>query len=294
MSNCKRYHREIVPLTAQDSFLVFDRTKDEYDLPVHYHPEFQISLFLNGKGLKRIVGDCREEVGNIDLILVGPNLLHGWEQHNCKSNNIHVITIQFDGTLFHEFLLSKRTMAPIKKMFNRSAQGISFSNKVARTLTPRLTKLSKLDVNGMDYFLEIISILSDLANSPNQRLLSTLNVEKAAFDEDDKMKSIFDYVQKNFSQKILLDEAANAVSMTTTSFNRFIKKRTGNTFVNYINDIRLGYATKWLVEKDLTISEIAFRSGFNNIANFNRSFKAFKKCTPSQYRDRFLELENVL
>jgi AraC-like DNA-binding protein len=146
----------------------------------------------------------------------------------------------------------------------------------------------------MDYFLEIISILYDLANSRNQRLLSTFTVENDTFEEYDKMKLIYDYIQKNFAEKLSLEEVAGVANMTTISFNRFIKKRTGKTFVNYINDIRIGYAARWLVEKDLSVSEVAFKSGFNNIANFNRSFKAFKKCTPSQYRDDFSGLKRIL
>jgi AraC-like DNA-binding protein len=225
-------------------------------------------------------------------VLVGPNLYHGWEINKCKNQGIHEITIQFHHDLFHEFLLSRRIMTPIKDMFNRSIHGILFSKQVAEMLTPRLMKISKLD--GMDYFLEIVSILYDLANSRNQRILSTFTVENDTFEEYDKMKLVYDYVQKNFAEKLSLEEVAGVANMTTISFNRFIKKRTGKTFVNYINDIRIGYAARWLVEKDLSIFEVAFKSGFNNIANFNRSFKAFKKCTPSQYREDFSGLKRIL
>ena len=177
-------------------------------------------------------------------------------------------------------------------MFNRSIHGILFSKKTAEELSPRLIKISKLD--GMDYFLEIVSILYDLANSRNQRLLSTFTVDHDTFEDYDKMKLVYEYVQKNFAEKITLEDVSGVANMTSISFNRFIKKRTGKTFVNYINDIRIGYAARWLVEKDLSVSEIAFKSGFNNIANFNRIFKAIKKCTPSQYREDFSGLKRIL
>ena len=292
MSNLKKFYREIPPLSPQDSFLVFDRVKDTFDFPVHYHPEFEINFILNGKGVKRVVGDNIEEIDTIELVLIGPNLYHGWELNKCTSKKIHEITIQFDNNLFPDSLLSRRIMNPIKDMFNRSIHGILFSKKVAEMLTPRLVKLSKLD--GMDYFLEITSILFDLANSRNQRLLSTYTVDYATFDDYDKMKLVYEYVQKNFAEKITLEDVSSVASMTSISFNRFIKKRTGKTFVNYINDIRIGYAARWLVEKDMSISEIAFKSGFNNIANFNRSFKAIKNRTPSQYREDFSGLKRIL
>ena len=292
MSNLKKFYREIPPLSPQDSFLVFDRVKDTFDFPVHYHPEFEINFILNGKGVKRVVGDNIEEIDTIELVLIGPNLYHGWELNKCTSKKIHEITIQFDNNLFPDSLLSRRIMNPIKEMFNRSIHGILFSKKVAEMLTPRLVKLSKLD--GVDYFLEITSILFDLANSRNQRLLSTYTVDYATFDDYDKMKLVYEYVQKNFAEKITLEDVSSVASMTSISFNRFIKKRTGKTFVNYINDIRIGYAARWLVEKDMSISEIAFKSGFNNIANFNRSFKAIKNRTPSQYREDFSGLKRIL
>ena len=292
MSNLKKFYREIPPLSPLDSFLDFDRVKDTFDFPVHYHPEFEINFILNGKGVKRVVGDNIEEIDTIELVLIGPNLYHGWELNKCTSKKIHEITIQFDNNLFPDSLLSRRIMSPIKDMFNRSIHGILFSKKVAEMLTPRLVKLSKLD--GMDYFLEITSILFDLANSRNQRLLSTYTVDYATFDDYDKMKLVYEYVQKNFTEKITLEDVSSVASMTSISFNRFIKKRTGKTFVNYINDIRIGYAARWLVEKDMSISEIAFKCGFNNIANFNRSFKSIKNRTPSQYRDDFSGLKRIL
>jgi len=288
----QKFHREIPPLTKGDSFLVFDRLKDTFDFPLHYHPEFEINFILNGKGVKRIVGDHIEEIDDVELVLVGPNLYHGWELHKCKNKGIHEITIQFHNDLFSESLLARRIMQPIKDMFNRSNHGILFSKKVGMELADRLVKISKLD--GMDYFLEIISILHDMANSRNQRLLSTFTVDYDTFEDDDKMKLVYEYIQKNFSNKITLDDVSDIASMSPVSFNRFIKKRTNKTFVNYLNDIRVGYAARWLVEKDLSISEIAFKSGFNNIANFNRIFKGIKNTTPSLYREEFYGLKRFL
>ena len=287
-----KFLREITPLTKGDSFLVFDRVKDNFDFPIHYHPEFELNFIKNAKGVRRVIGDHMEEIDDIELVLVGPNLYHGWEMNTCKSKKIHEITIQFHNDLFDEALLSRRIMQSIKEMFNRSIHGILFSKKVALELEERIGKLSKTD--GIDYFLEIVSILHDLANSRNQRLLSTYTVDVDKFEDDDKMKLVYEFVQKNFSEKITLEDVSEVATMSAVSFNRFIKKRTGKTFVNYINDIRIGYAARWLVEKDMSVSEVAFKSGFNNIANFNRSFKAIKNCTPSQYREDFSGLKRIL
>jgi AraC-like DNA-binding protein len=288
----QKFHREIPPLTKGDSFLVFDRLKDTFEFPIHYHPEYEINFIQGGKGVKRIVGDHIEEIDDVELVLVGPNLYHGWELNKCKNKDIHEITIQFHNDLFSDSLLARRIMMPIKEMFNRANHGILFSKKTGLELGERLSRISKRD--GMDYFLEVISILHDMANSRNQRLLSTFTVDSDVFEDDDKMKLVYEYIQKKFSDKITLDDVSDVARMSPVSFNRFIKKRTGKTFVNYLNDIRIGYAARWLVEKDLSISEIAFKSGFNNIANFNRIFKSVKNTTPSQYRDEFYGMKRFL
>ena len=74
MKNITKIHREITPLSMEDSFLVFDRVKDNFDFPIHYHPEYEINFIQNGKGVKRVVGDHIEEIDDVELVLVGPNL----------------------------------------------------------------------------------------------------------------------------------------------------------------------------------------------------------------------------
>lgn len=285
-------HREITQLAPEDSFLVFDRIKSEFDFPIHFHPEYELNFIHNGKGVRRVVGDSLQEIDDLELVLVGPNLVHGWELHQCKNTNIHEITIQFHNDLFDDKLLSRRIFKPIKDMFNRSNHGILFSKKITKELMPRIMKLSKID--SIDYFLELISILQDLSNSRNQRLLSTYISENKNFENSEKIKVIYEYVQENFSRKITLAEISAMVNMSPVSFNRFIKKRTGKTFIDYINDTRISYATRWLIETDLSIGEIGFKCGFNNIANFNRVFKKVKNCTPSDFREEFKGIKRVL
>ncbi|MBJ2173538.1 helix-turn-helix domain-containing protein [Aureibaculum sp. A20] len=288
----KDIHREITPLAAEDSFLVFDRVKDEFDFPIHFHPEYELNFIHNGKGVRRVVGDSLEEIDDLELVLVGPNLSHGWELYHCDKKEIHEITIQFHDDLFDSKMLSRRIFKPIKDLFNRANHGILFSKKITQDLMPRILKLSKID--SIDYFLELISILHDLANSRNQRLLSTYISQNENFENSKKIKKVYEYVQANFERKITLNEISELANMSAVSFNRFIKKRTGKTFVEYTNDTRISYATRWLIETDLSIGEIAFKCGFNNIANFNRVFKKVKDCTPSEYKEEFEGIKRVL
>ena len=285
-------HREITPLAPEDSFLVFERVKNNFDFPVHFHPEFELNFIANGAGARRVIGDSLEEIENIELVFIGPNLHHGWQMHNCSSDKIHEITVQFHIDLLDSKLLGRRIMKPIKDMFERSSHGILFSKKISKKILPKLQQLSKTD--SINYFLELISILQDLALSTNQRLLSTYSSNYKDFENSDKIKVIYEFIQKNYSSKITLSEVSELVNMSPVSFNRFIKKRTGKTFVEYVNDTRIGFASRWLIEEKLSISEIAYKCGFNNIANFNRIFKKSKKCTPSHYREEFYGIKRVL
>lgn len=288
----KNFHREITPLAPEDSFLVFDRVKDDFDFPIHFHPEYELNFISNGKGVRRIVGDSMEEIDDIELVLVGPNLVHGWELHHCNNKEIHEITIQFHDDLFGSKMLSRRIFKPIKDMFDRSNYGIVFSKKISLELNERIKAISKID--SIDYFMELISILQDLANSRNQKLLSTFSSQNRLFENSDKLKRVYEYIQENFNHKITLSEISEIINVSPVSFNRFIKKRTGKTFIEYTNDTRISYATRWLIETDLSISEIAFKCGFNNIANFNRVFKKVKDCTPSEFREEFKGIKRVL
>ncbi|MEN1786289.1 MAG: helix-turn-helix transcriptional regulator, partial [Bacteroidota bacterium] len=71
-------------------------------------------------------------------------------------------------------------------------------------------------------------------------------------------------------------------------------KRTGQTFVNYLNSVRISNASRLLLETDQNISEIAYATGFNNLANFNRIFNKSKQLTPSQYRNQYFGVKSVL
>lgn len=288
----KSIHREITPLAPQDSFLVFDRVKQHFDFPIHFHPEFELNFIYNGKGCRRIVGDSMEEIEDVELVMVGSNLEHGWETYHCKSSKIYEVTIQFHNDLFNDKMLSRRIFKPIKDLFNRSSHGILFSEKIALELKPRIMAMSKID--SIDYFLELISLLQDLANSRNQRLLSTYSSHNTKFENSQQIEKVYTFIQENFYRKVSLAEISGLVNMSPVSFNRFIKKRTGKTFIEYINDTRISYATRWLIETDLSIGEIGFKCGFNNIANFNRVFKKMKHCTPSEFRAEFEGIKRVL
>ncbi|NQX37682.1 helix-turn-helix transcriptional regulator [Pedobacter steynii] len=278
--------REITPLTQSDCFTIFSRTKKDFDFPLHYHEEYELNLILHAKGAKRIVGDHIDTIEDAELVFIGPNLYHAWFTHQCKSEEILEITIQFHKDLFDERLLKRNQLNFISNMFERSQKGILFSAETIERLSPRLLSLNQK--KGFDSVLELFSILHDLSISRNMRTLSNSSFNNEQFNYNSRrIEKAFDYMNANYNRGISLEEVAKVASMPEVSFSRFIKKRTGSTFIDSLNEIRLGHATKLLISSTQTVAEIAYKCGFNNISNFNRIFKKKKNCTPKEFRDSF-------
>jgi AraC-like DNA-binding protein len=279
--------REITPLTQSDCFTLFSRVKTDFDFPLHYHEEFELNFIQNGKGAKRVIGDHMEEIDDLELALVGPNLQHGWFTHKLKGQELYEITIQFHRDLFDEKFLQRNQMSFIRKMFEKSLRGILFSKETTEAITPRIHALT--EKHGFDSVLDLLSILHDLSISRNIRTLSNTsfnNTETISYNSR-RVNLVMEYLNKNFDKEISLGEVAKLTAMTDVAFSRFFKLRTGKTFVETLNEVRLGNASRLLIETTQSINEIAYRCGFNNISNFNRIFKKKKNCTPKEFRTEY-------
>lgn len=282
-----KFLREITPLTPGDCFTLFYRVKSEFDFPLHSHEEFELNFIQHGKGTKRVVGDHIDEIDNLELVLVGPNLQHGWFTNRCKSREIKEITIQFHRDLFDDKFLHRNQMGFIRTMFERSLRGILFSRDTTQAIMPRLFGITKK--HGFDSVLELMSILHDLSTSRNTRTLSDVsfnNTETISYNSR-RIEVIMKYLNHNFDKAVTLAEAARLAAMSEVAFSRFFKMRTGRTFVDTLTEIRLGHASRMLIETTHGITEVAYKCGFNNISNFNRIFKKKKDCTPKEFRQEF-------
>jgi AraC-like DNA-binding protein len=279
--------KELIPLTQSDCFTVFSRLKQNFDFPLHYHDELELNMIVNAKGAQRVIGDHISEIGEIELVLVGSNLQHAWFSHKCKSKDIREVTIQFHKDLLDERILKRNQLSFIRRMFEQSARGISFSQETASALIDRIVTLNQK--HGFDGVLELLSILHDLSVSRNMQLLSDAsfnNIKNFSYNSRRVEKTMV-YLNANFDKPITLSDVAKVANMTQTAFSRFFKTRTGTNFIDSLNDIRLGHASRMLIETTETVSEIAYNCGYNNIANFNRLFKKKKNCTPKEFRESY-------
>ena len=280
--------REISPLTEGDCFTICSQVKKQFDFSLHYHDEYELNLIMNAKGAKRVVGNNIEVIGDIELVLIGPNIYHAWFTHQCKAETFNEVTIQFHKSLFGETFLNRNQLFFIKNMFNSAHHGILFSSDAVKgIIIDRILNLNKK--SGFDSVLELLSILHVLSMSKGMRTLSDpgFSNEKLHY-KSRRIEKVFEYMNANYDKKVTLAEVAKIANMPEASFSRFIKRRTGKTFINNLNEIRLGRASRMLIDTNNNIAEIAYKCGFNNISNFNRIFKRKKFCVPKEFREAYL------
>ena len=287
--------REVTPLSTEDCFVIINRTKTEFSYPVHVHPEYELNFIENAKGAQRIVGDSIEEIDDLELCLIGnASLEHAWMNFHCESKEIHEITIQFHKDLFLESLLNKKQFHTVAVMLENAKKGMLFSRPVIEKVKDRLDLLNKKQ-NGFYSVLELLTILYELSNDENSRILcsSTFNKQDDS-SESRRIQKVITYLNCNYHKEIRLLDVAKYVNMSEVSFSRFMKKRTGKNYIDYLNDLRLGIASRILIDSSKTIAEISFECGYNNLSNFNRIFKKRKGFTPKEFRENYSRMRIMI
>jgi len=287
--------REVTPLSTEDCFVIINRIKSEFSYPVHVHPEYELNFIENAKGAHRIVGDSIEVIDDLELCLIGnESLEHAWMNFHCESKEIHEITIQFHKDLFLESLLNKKQFHTVAVMLENAKKGMVFSRPVIEQVKDRLDLLNK-GQNGFYSVLELLAILYELSMDENSRILcSSAFNKKDDSSESRRIQKVITFLNSNYQKEIRLLDVANYVNMSEVSFSRFMKKRTGKNYIEYLNDLRLGIASRHLVDSSKTVSEISYECGFNNLSNFNRIFKKRKGFTPKEFRENYSRMRIMI
>jgi len=258
--------------------------------PYHYHPEYELTAIIRGSGT-RYIGDSIDKFGPGDLVLVGSNLSHLWKCDDKYYNEdadltVRAIVIQFNRNFLGEDFWSLKEMKGIKKLLLRSKRGVRLNGDNRIQLQKQILDL--LNCMAVERVTGLLSILNIIAKTDDYDLLASpnfANINKAS--DKKKINEICSFVIDNFQNDIYLHDVADIAHMTRPAFCRFFKKETNKTFFSYLNEVRIGYACKLLIDDSFSISQIALESGFNTISYFNRQFKKIMDQTPSHYRSRF-------
>ena len=287
--------REVTPLTEGDCFMIFNRLKTEFDFPLHSHPEIEINLLFNAAGAQRVVGDSIEEMGGAELVMVGPNLQHGWFNNDKTFSTITEVTLQFNPDLFNDSFLQRNQMSSMRKLFDDVQYGILFGPSVAYAMAGRLMALSESVAPNFNSYLEFLGILNVLSESTDRRTLSSVAFHQDNVTSDSRrIEKVFEYINQHYQDRVTLSDVAKIANMSEVAFSRYIKFHTGVNFIDSLNNVRLGHVCRLLIDTMMPVSEIAFNCGFNNMANFNRIFLKKKGLTPTEFREVYLKQKKFI
>lgn len=252
----------------------------------HYHPELELVLIKKSTGT-RFIGDNVEKFQPNELFLLGENLPHLWlndEAYFQKDNLLksEAFVIHFDQCFAGQDFFKMPEMIQINDMLNAAKRGIKFSIPFSKMMDEKLTFM--LEMDEFDRLIEFIRLLKLMSREKDIKYISSISfVESFEISKNRKLANVYEYIIKNFRHPILLDHVARLANMNKHAFCRYFKKVNGKPLSQYINEIRIGYACKLLLEQHYNIAEIGYECGFNNLSNFNRQFKNITSFTPTEY-----------
>lgn len=270
------------PLGHSFSYHVFDKeVPNDANNFWHYHPEIELVYISNGSG-KRQVGMHLSNYFDGDLILIGSQVPHCGFTDSFEGFRKEVV-IQFKPDFLGNAISNVQEFKMISLLFERAKQGIVFDSDTKKDIGLRMEGIQF--ESHLDRLLTLVKILNDLSVCKHKTLLNAESYSLSTnVKNNERIKTIFNYIRENFSHEVSLEEVANLIHMTPQSFCRFFKKSTKKTFVQFLNEYRMNHAVKLLVDTDLDIKSICYETGFNNLSNFFRVFKKTTGYTPEAYR----------
>jgi len=282
---------EHLPLEAQESFVVKAFDYPYYPTPWHYHPEYEIVLVTESRG-KRFIGDRITDFEPGDLAFIGPNLPHLYrnETEYYEENSTHrakSIVVHFLEKSFGNDLLDLPETKNVRRLLDRSARGLHVTGATNAAVSRLLHNM--VGLKGFPRLLKLLEALSVLAESSEWEYISGPGVTGHNERDSDRLNRVLEFVMQEFHREIRIAEVADMVHMSETAFSRYFRQRTRKTFSEFLSEIRLGHASKLLVEDKLSVAEICYESGFNNLSNFNRQFRAFYQTSPLGFKKLYFK-----
>lgn len=274
----KALFEDIDSKRGTDSYLAYRYETARFPFLWHYHPEYELTLILEGSG-ERMVGDSHEYFFPGDLVLLGPGLPHTWVSESISA----AVVIQFTET-FIAPLLQYPECSRVRELLARASQGLYFPSKEVERLLAVIDQLpATRAVSRITGLLDVLEALAvpEVLSTP---LASAYFQPSLGRKTEGRIGKVFQYVHQHSSETVSLKEIAALINLSESAFCKFFKRTTGRTFSDYLADIRIGHACQLLSESDETISEIAYRSGFDSLTYFNRMFLRKKGVRPREFR----------
>jgi AraC-like DNA-binding protein len=259
----------------------------------HYHNYYEISFITEGTG-RRIVADSIETFHPGDLVFIGRNLPHVWIADKAKfalsNRNLEMVYLQFSSSMLFPQLLSTPEFANVKRALELSERGIQIVDQTQNEVSEIMLQLPYLkDIERLIHFYKLMDIIG--RSSTHIPLASDEYIRKRFSTGNKRIEAIHEYFMGNYRNEVNLDELSALVNMAKGSLCRFFKENSGLTLFEYLNLIKIEFACKMLLSHDLSITEVCYDSGFNNLNHFNKQFKKITGLTPSAYKKSFARLQ---
>lgn len=252
----------------------------------HYHTALELVYIVKSEGT-RFVGDNIDRFKAGELILLGSNLPHMYQNDEAyfkedSTLRAEAYALHFDPLFLKTSLADVPEFREIHQLLERAKLGLKFSEGTTQRVSLLISELSSLnDLDRMIHFLSVLSLLSK--DKFAQVIASPGFVNHFEKTEGSKLEKVYDYVMNNFQEGIEINHIADLVSMNKSSFCRYFKQTTQRTFTEFLNEVRIGFACKMLMEKQMSILEVSYHCGYNNISHFNRQFRKKMQLSPSEY-----------
>ncbi|MBI1344233.1 MAG: helix-turn-helix domain-containing protein [Terrimonas sp.] len=271
---------QLLPKIQNQSFLCYEVNVPAFEFFCHYHPEYELTCIVKGKG-KRLVGDRFEKFQDGDWVLLGSNLPHTWVSDKNSKENCQAIVIQFT-QVFIEKLCEFPELKGLEKLLVRAGRGLELGSAKNKEYVLLLKRM--LVSSDMMRFTLLLQLLEQVLQKKSLPLASAKYKPIKGNENQLRINKVFQYVEKEFREKVSLKKAAAIIHLSETAFCKFFKRASGKTFSDYTNEIRIAYACQLLLETDKSIREVALDSGFDSLTYFNRVFLKKKKIRPGEFR----------
>ena len=282
---------EKITSAVSSSFAVKREITPYMDYPWHYHPEFEIIYVKKSYGI-RLMGNDIGHFNDGDLVFISPNLPHVWRNDNDfyqgnKNLNVDVYVIHFREDSFQSGFFDLPEFKHIQDLFVRGQQGVLIKGKNRKIISKLIKEV--YCSTGIERLILFLRTIEAFANAEKYELLSSPGyVNSINSTDSERINKVIDYFMRNYKREIKLDEVAKLVNLNKSSFCRYFKLRTHKTYSQFLNEIRIQHACKLLIVKEMTISEICYEVGYNNISHFNRQFKLLTGLTAKSYAKKYL------
>jgi AraC-like DNA-binding protein len=285
-----------VPHKPESSFSVHQNTGQNFYNQWHFHPEIELIYIHKGRGT-RFIGNDVHRFEPDELCLFGANLAHMWRcdpEYFVEDSKLkaEVTVIYFHHDFLGERFFSTPELRNIELLLEKAKLGIKIIGQTKAQIKPMIKKLQ--ETTGLERIMILLNILEKIAASKDREYINTIyQPEKIEPQEADRLNKVFQYISENFQKKITLEEIASVANLSAKAFCRYFKAKTRKTFQDFLLEVKIAHACNLILEKDMTIYEVCYDSGFNNLSNFNRYFKKLMNKTPLEFKKEHRILREV-